>query len=441
MRQFIVFMGCLCVSVMLFATQPVTLGVSSAQHGGSVSLALSNPSSVDTSSWTGSFLVHNGTFDGGWGFANVQTTETSAGEEVTVSSVDWNQMIKAKSTMDNAAGFQLTQGATATDYKFTAEVPDPPVPPIPGKGFPKQFFAPYVDVMLYPTFSLADDYAATNQKYYTLAFITADQNGNPAWGGITPIDQYFFADQINTIRKDGGDVIISLGGANGTPIADVANTSVQKLVQQYEAIIKDYNLTRMDFDVEGAADQDRTGIDLRNAALAIVQSDYPNLKIAYCLPILPTGLTTDGLYVLQSAAEHHVNVDVVNAMAMDFGGAYPDDQTHTMSEYITESARALHDQLAQLYPDKSDTELWGMIGITSMIGDNDTSSEIVYQGDAENILNFAKTNKVHMLAMWSSNRDNDNGGALGASPTNSGIPQKPFEFTKIFDGIMNIPQR
>src|SRR5437868_15313077 len=82
---------------------------------------------------------------------------------------------------------------------------------------PSKVYAPYVDVMLWPTFSLMNCYNATGQKYYTLAFITSN-GSQPAWGGITTMDQNFMLDQINQLRAVGGDVIISFGGANGTPI-------------------------------------------------------------------------------------------------------------------------------------------------------------------------------------------------------------------------------
>jgi len=84
---------------------------------------------------------------------------------------------------------------------------------------------PYVDVMLWPTFSLMNCYNATGQKYYTLAFITAVVMVRPSWGGITPLNQNFMLDQITQLRSVGGDVIISFGGANGTPI-DASITNV-----------------------------------------------------------------------------------------------------------------------------------------------------------------------------------------------------------------------
>ena len=51
--------------------------------------------------------------------------------------------------------------------------------------WPAQFYAPYVDMTLYPTYNLVSTTQTQGIKYYTLAFITADSNNQPAWGGYT----------------------------------------------------------------------------------------------------------------------------------------------------------------------------------------------------------------------------------------------------------------
>ena len=54
-----------------------------------------------------------------------------------------------------------------------------------------------------------------------------------------------------------------------------------------------------------------------------------------------------------------------------------------MGDYAIQAATATHDQLAQLYPELPDAELWGMVGVTPMIGINDDSTEIFTTEDAE----------------------------------------------------------
>ena len=83
-------------------------------------------------------------------------------------------------------------------------------------------FAPYIDITLPDPLTLLDIYKATKNKLFTLAFVNLDSwgSGAPCWGGypsyaISTDKKSFKADQINDLRKEGGDVIVSFGGANG----------------------------------------------------------------------------------------------------------------------------------------------------------------------------------------------------------------------------------
>ncbi|MCL5261233.1 MAG: chitinase [Gammaproteobacteria bacterium] len=331
-------------------------------------------------------------------------------------------MQKRNSIIITAFTFIFVVIAIFTQNSYAAQILEPT----------QKIFAPYVDVMLWPTFSLEKTYIKTGQKYYTLAFITAGQDGQPAWGGIIPIvpdpqySGYFYANEIKYIRDIGGDVIISFGGAFGTPI-DATIKDVNKLVEAYETVIKAYQLTRIDFDVEGGFIADRDSIDRRNAALKILEQRHPELKVAYCLPAMPYGLTEDGKYVLESAIKAGVRVDIVNIMAMDFGSSYVD-----MKKEIIASANSTFLQLKELYPNKLDSDLWAMLGITPMIGQNDVQTEVVWLDDARAIEAFAVEKGVGLMAMWSAGRDNGDKIDIYASPSHSGIVQKDFEFISIF---------
>lgn len=81
--------------------------------------------------------------------------------------------------------------------------------------WPPQVLAPYCDVLLWPPYDLTAAFAATNVNHYTLGFITADTRGFASWGGSRPISSNWFGDQIQSIRSNGGEVIISFGGAAG----------------------------------------------------------------------------------------------------------------------------------------------------------------------------------------------------------------------------------
>src|SRR5262249_1387999 len=83
--------------------------------------------------------------------------------------------------------------------------------------WPARVFAPYMYIGAGDNFKLTDCADACGLKYYTLAFIIAQQEGRgkdakylkePSWDGRVAIDKDLYHDQINAIRKRGGDVIM-----------------------------------------------------------------------------------------------------------------------------------------------------------------------------------------------------------------------------------------
>src|SRR6185295_19872571 len=189
-------------------------------------------------------------------------------------------------------------------------------------GFPAHLFAPYIDMLQWPTPSLAGLATTTGQKYYSMAFIVAGSGCQANWGGYYTMAQNFEVNDVAALRAQGGDVIVSFGGATGTELA-LACSTVSTLQAQYQAVIDKYNLTRVDFDVEGTALGNTTSIDRRNKAIAGLQaaaaSAGKTLVVQYTLPVLPTGLTSSGLNLLQNAVINGVNVGIVNVMTIDYG--------------------------------------------------------------------------------------------------------------------------
>jgi hypothetical protein len=246
--------------------------------------------------------------------------------------------------------------------------PVPPPTPGPPPPFPAKFFAPYVDVNHYPPLSLISTYNETGLKYYTLAFIISQNNTcTPAWGGAIPLDQDHYVQEINYIRAMGGNVVVSFGGASGTELAQACD-SVSSLQAVYQAAIDKYNLNWIDLDIEGSAVADPVSVDRRNKAVAGLQAANPDLKVAYCLPVLPSGLTEDGLNILRNAQTNGVRVDVVNVMAMDYGDWAAPDPEGRMGQYAIDSANSTRSQLQSI-------GMNAKIGVTPMIGQNDVQSE------------------------------------------------------------------
>lgn len=298
-----------------------------------------------------------------------------------------------------------------------------------GSGFPGRFFAPYVDVTLYPTFQLTNSASAVS-KFYTLAFIVDGGGCTAEWGAVIPLSTPgFLSADIANLRAIGGDVIVSFGGEDGSELAETCPNE-SALQTQYQTVISQYGLSRIDFDIEGAAVADTASIALRDQAISALQSANPNLKVSFTLPVMPTGLTQDGINVVQDAIDKGVKLAAVNVMAMDYG--QPDSQ---MGQDAINAATATLAQLSALYPAESSANLAAMIGVTPMIGVNDVSGETFTLADAQLLESYALANGFGLLSFWSAARDNQCPGGVEsyASDDCSGVLQSQFEYSGIFN--------
>ncbi|WP_369362495.1 carbohydrate binding domain-containing protein [Streptomyces sp. CG4] len=303
---------------------------------------------------------------------------------------------------------------------------------------PTHVFAPYFEA--YNGDSPAALSQASGAKYLTMAFLQADKKGSctPYWNGDTntPVSSSVFGADLTTIRSRGGDVIPSLGGYaadnGGTEIADSC-TNVDSIAAAYEKIITTYDVSRLDMDVEDNSLTDSAGIDRRNQAIKKVQdwaaANGRSVQFSYTLPTTTTGLADSGLAVLRSAKSAGAKVDVVNIMTFD----YYDGATHHMATDTETAATGLHDQLAELYPNLSDTQLWNMVGVTEMPGIDDYgAAETFTTADATSVYDWAVSKGVNTLSFWALQRDNGGCPGTGGSDHCSGIAQDTWYFTHAF---------
>jgi Glycosyl hydrolases family 18 len=217
---------------------------------------------------------------------------------------------------------------------------------------------------------------------------------------------------ITALRNLGGDVMVSFGGAANQELAEVI-TNVPALTAAYQSVITAYGLTHIDFDIEGAAVADHASIDRRSQAIAQLQQAATaagrKLDVWFTLPVLPTGLTADGLYVIQSALRYGVNIAGVNVMTMDYGDSAAPNPAGHMGDFAIQAATSLFSQLKTAYNGtQTDAQLWAKIGLTPMIGMNDIQSEVFTQQDAAKMLAFAQQHGIDRISIWSLNRDYQN---------------------------------
>ncbi|WP_225096323.1 cellulose binding domain-containing protein [Streptomyces sp. CoH27] len=289
-------------------------------------------------------------------------------------------------------------------------------------------FAPYVDTSLYPAFDLVGAADATGVKNYNLAFITDGGGCTPKWGGVTDLTSDAVAAQIGALRAKGGDVRVSFGGASGSELATTCS-SADALATAYGKAIDAFKLTKVDFDVEGGALPNTAANTLRAKAIAKLQAQHPGLDVSFTLPVMPEGLTQDGVNLVSNAKSNGVKVSTVNIMAMDYGASYNGD----MGDYAQQAATATQAQIKGVLG-LSDAAAWKAVAITPMIGVNDVSAEIFKVDDATQLVDFARSKGLGGLSMWSAARDKQCAGGAknSADPTCSSIVQAPFAFSKAF---------
>ncbi len=269
--------------------------------------------------------------------------------------------------------------------------------------------------------SLSAMASASGLKNFTLAFVTAS-GCKAMWFNAYDPRQKWAKDQIDAIRAGGGDVKVSFGGATGIELAQ-ACTDVNALAGEYDAVVTAYDLKYIDLDIEGSAAAEPASIARRSQALARLQQAHPDLKICLTLPVLPNGLTADGLNVVRSARDAGVRLDAVNVMAMDYY------QPVDYGDAAVQAANSTFTQLKSLYPSLSDAQVWRMVGVTPMLGQND-DGRIYNQDDARQLVAFAKDRHLGLLAFWETTRDRN--ACTGALYSCTNIPQSPYEFSKIF---------
>ena len=235
----------------------------------------------------------------------------------------------------------------------------------------------------------------------TLAFGTS--NGSCTLQGFDVFNNASYKQDLQSYLAAGGRVTLSFGGADGPFLED--DCSVSGLYNIINSLISTYNIRNLDFDVEGSEVDDTGAANTRNAVIKQLQAAYPNLYVSFTVPVDPSGLPGDVATLIQNAKNAGVNINIVNIMTMDYG-----PQGRAEGAVAIDSANGTFNQLHSIYPSLSSPQIWGMIGITPMIGLNDGSTsnnpaEQFTPADATTVTQFAQTNGIGLLSYWALNRD------------------------------------
>lgn len=293
----------------------------------------------------------------------------------------------------------------------------PPTSPPPTTGAAR--ISPYIDITM-STPSLVSVANATGVKNFNLAFVLANSTGcTPSWGGTIALNDSRIINDVNALRGMGGGVTVASGGAMG-PYLENTCGSVDALYNAYVQALNAVGSNSLDVDVEASIPV----ATVNQALLRLQQNKGTHISYTMRIQAQDYGMDPFSVQILQDAASRGLNV-VVNPMLMDFG------YTGNWGDAIISAANATVGQMKQIWPSKSDAQIKALLGLTPMIGRNDTGP-ITDQAVARQILAYAQQNHVSSIAFWSVGRDNGSCPGGGVSPTCSSISQSLYEFTNIF---------
>lgn len=317
-----------------------------------------------------------------------------------------------------------------------------------GINWPSQVNSPYIDMVEWIT---KDGYHIngapnlekiskdTGVKFFNLAFIqsrgTVSNNMiDWGWGGYSVLSekggqndsQYQGIKQsIKALRDLGGDAAISFGGVNGVAFWQTSQ-NVDVLANTYLDIINGYGFTRIDLDVEGGAQNKEQNI--ANAKAIKKVQDSTGVKVVLTLPVLPSGLTSTQLNVLEAYLSNGVDLEVVNIMTMCYGSG----TLKPGENYGTASIRAIDSTAAQIqdyYKKFANTDLtldqaYAKIGTTCSIGYESGSDPIFTPDWSKLVVDHANAKKIAMTSFWSMGRD-------AQTEPNSGISDQ-YQHTNVY---------
>jgi chitinase len=373
-----------------------------------------------------------------WSAANIAGSGTISGYDIFANG---KEIATTTGTFYDATGL-----AAATAYKFTVDAVDatgasPQSAAVSattlaaGTQAATVAFAPYVDMGEPATPNLVALAEASGTRDFTLAFVQSSGKGTIGWAGSGTVAEDTLGNgstiqaEVQALQAIGGNVTVSFGGENGTDPAVAAAASGESAAQlqaQYQSVITRYGINSIDFDIEGAPETNQASLTLRDAAVKGLEAANPGLQVSYTLPVLPTGLDNSGLNIVDTEVKDGVDISVINIMAMDYGASV--DNGGAMGTDAIDAIQATEKQLFS-------AGLHAKIGVTPLIGVNDTPGETFTLADAQQLASYVATDPdVARVAMWSIGRDNGSDpGIHYDSPTASGLAQTNYEFSSILE--------
>lgn len=181
----------------------------------------------------------------------------------------------------------------------------------------------------------------------TLGYLRSSGHDRIGWSGRGAVagDTAPRRDRVGSIVEDlqlrDIDVTVCFGGVLGKEPA-LTFSCTEALIDAYQAVIDRYNIDRLDFELCDHALHDHRANALRSAALVALQDANPELSLSFTLPVLETGLTPDGMRMLDQAQRTGLEIHMVNVLPAAMGEARDSDET---GDFAVSAAEATISQL------------------------------------------------------------------------------------------------
>ncbi|MGX7827926.1 carbohydrate binding domain-containing protein [Actinokineospora sp. 24-640] len=242
--------------------------------------------------------------------------------------------------------------------------------------------------------------SATGVKWFTMAFILAQNGCNPAWDSQRPLRGGVDESTIRAIRAAGGDIVPSIGGWSGNKLGPNCATA-EALAGAYQKVIDAYGLKAIDVDIENTDEFENAAVQDRVlTALKIVKQNNPGLRTILTFPTLNTGPDSWGNRLIERANALQAGIDNFTIMPFNFGG-HADMYAATVN-----AAEGLKTKLKSVFG-WTDAQAYAHIGISGMNGSSDVG-EVTTPQTWTRVRDWANAHDIGRLTFWSVNRDRPN---------------------------------
>ncbi|NEY31473.1 chitinase [Streptomyces sp. PRKS01-65] len=239
--------------------------------------------------------------------------------------------------------------------------------------------------------------SATGIKWYTMAFILAQNGCNPAWDSQRPLTGGVDESTIRAIRAAGGDVVPSIGGWSGNKLGPNCATP-EALAGAYQKVIDAYGLKAIDVDIENTDEFENPAVQDRIlGALKIVKQNNPGLRTILTFPTLNTGPNSWGNRLIERSHALGANIDNFTIMPFNFGGQAD------MYGSTVRATEGLKTKLMSVFG-WSEAEAYAHVGISGMNDSSDTG-EVTTTQIWTQIRDWANSHHIGRLSFWAVNRD------------------------------------